>query len=135
MTRRPPRSTRTDTLFPYTTLFRAPKHRDGRNHARQNALADGVSAQVRSYGALLHYRQGDGQLARAERDGELIGAGNGETDGNLRRTAQTWFIEVGRRKDNAVKDDSKRSSDIFSGQPRELGSARPGNPEATTRKL
>src|SRR3546814_1630124 len=27
MTRRPPRSTRTDTLFPYTTLFRSP-HRE-----------------------------------------------------------------------------------------------------------
>src|SRR3546814_10859526 len=27
MIRRPPRSTRTDTLFPYTTLFRAPHHR------------------------------------------------------------------------------------------------------------
>src|SRR3546814_5432078 len=30
MTRRPPRSTRTDTLFPYTTLFRSehdPRHR------------------------------------------------------------------------------------------------------------
>src|SRR3546814_8667538 len=26
MTRRPPRSTRTDTLFPYTTLFRSPVH-------------------------------------------------------------------------------------------------------------
>src|SRR3546814_15765464 len=26
MIRRPPRSTRTDTLFPYTTLFRSPKH-------------------------------------------------------------------------------------------------------------
>src|SRR3546814_14288812 len=25
MTRRPPRSTRTDTLFPYTTLFRSPQ--------------------------------------------------------------------------------------------------------------
>src|SRR3546814_14686855 len=25
MTRQPPRSTRTDTLFPYTTLFRSPK--------------------------------------------------------------------------------------------------------------
>src|SRR3546814_3860744 len=25
MIRRPPRSTRTDTLFPYTTLFRAPR--------------------------------------------------------------------------------------------------------------
>src|SRR3546814_6498339 len=35
MIRRPPRSTRTDTLFPYTTLFRSPlpitklKNRDG----------------------------------------------------------------------------------------------------------
>src|SRR3546814_17393964 len=26
MIRRPPRSTRTDTLFPYTTLFRSPHH-------------------------------------------------------------------------------------------------------------
>src|SRR3546814_1707817 len=26
---RPPRSTRTDTLFPYTTLFRSPAHRIG----------------------------------------------------------------------------------------------------------
>src|SRR3546814_10506114 len=28
MIRRPPRSTRTDTLFPYTTLFRSGKRRD-----------------------------------------------------------------------------------------------------------
>src|SRR3546814_5835323 len=34
MIRRPPRSTRTDTLFPYTTLFRAP---------RVQALSDGAS--------------------------------------------------------------------------------------------
>src|SRR3546814_2943243 len=27
MIRRPPRSTRTDTLFPYTTLFRSPRER------------------------------------------------------------------------------------------------------------
>src|SRR3546814_4933364 len=27
MKRRPPRSTRTDTLFPYTTLFRSPRDR------------------------------------------------------------------------------------------------------------
>src|SRR3546814_2360183 len=31
MIRRPPRSTRTDTLFPYTTLFRSS---DGQRHAR-----------------------------------------------------------------------------------------------------
>src|SRR3546814_12254136 len=30
MIRRPPRSTRTDTLFPYTTLFRSPGRRRGR---------------------------------------------------------------------------------------------------------
>src|SRR3546814_6884492 len=30
MIRRPPRSTRTDTLFPYTTLFRSPGGRAGR---------------------------------------------------------------------------------------------------------
>src|SRR3546814_1227379 len=29
MIRRPPRSTRTDTLFPYTTLFRSPRRRAG----------------------------------------------------------------------------------------------------------
>src|SRR3546814_8144888 len=33
MIRRPPRSTRTDTLFPYTTLFRStPLRRHGRQH-------------------------------------------------------------------------------------------------------
>src|SRR3546814_21168944 len=30
MRRRPPRSTRTDTLFPYTTLFRSPRPRNSR---------------------------------------------------------------------------------------------------------
>src|SRR3546814_6305470 len=34
MIRRPPRSTRTDTLFPYTTLFRSPV--DGRRAVGQN---------------------------------------------------------------------------------------------------
>src|SRR3546814_1347042 len=35
MIRRPPRSTRTDTLFPYTTLFRS--HRTDRNRSRLHA--------------------------------------------------------------------------------------------------
>src|SRR3546814_1344922 len=38
MIRRPPRSTRTDTLFPYTTLFRSQPGRPGRNsHCRRAA--------------------------------------------------------------------------------------------------
>src|SRR3546814_8091762 len=43
MIRRPPRSTRTDTLFPYTTLFRSVvglDHRDRRGH-RMQACDDG----------------------------------------------------------------------------------------------
>src|SRR3546814_14194936 len=33
MIRRPPRSTRTDTLFPYTTLFRSPRKAAALGHA------------------------------------------------------------------------------------------------------
>src|SRR3546814_3316417 len=40
MIRRPPRSTRTDTLFPYTTLFRS-GHRHG-SPARRPACGDGL---------------------------------------------------------------------------------------------
>src|SRR3546814_2343098 len=48
MTRRPPRSTRTDTLFPYTTLFRS---RGLRLHAPgERQVADRAEAD----GALLH---------------------------------------------------------------------------------
>src|SRR3546814_9627776 len=35
MIRRPPRSTRTDTLFPYTTLFRSAEHRRPPRRPRQ----------------------------------------------------------------------------------------------------
>src|SRR3546814_6071960 len=45
MIRRPPRSTRTDTLFPYTTLFRSysigHQSRRGRCHLRQRGRASG----------------------------------------------------------------------------------------------
>src|SRR3546814_6653910 len=41
MIRRPPRSTRTDTLFPYTTLFRSPAC------ARQKRRKDGARARPR----------------------------------------------------------------------------------------
>src|SRR3546814_3099641 len=50
MIRRPPRSTRTDTLFPYTTLFRSPeaarRHRWALCRALQNVrrTADGAEA-------------------------------------------------------------------------------------------
>src|SRR3546814_19015483 len=40
MIRRPPRSTRTDTLFPYTTLFRSGRHDEGRGRGEGKPDAD-----------------------------------------------------------------------------------------------
>src|SRR3546814_17716919 len=47
MIRRPPRSTRTDTLFPYTTLFRSHDRQFRADHERE--CAD------RRFGAAHHY--------------------------------------------------------------------------------
>src|SRR3546814_5187057 len=44
MIRRPPRSTRTDTLFPYTTLFRSPA-----------GIADGATALLWSLGDQINH--------------------------------------------------------------------------------
>src|SRR3546814_2015353 len=47
MIRRPPISTRTDTLFPYTTLFRARHRRVGRVDSRARLLPGGLALSVR----------------------------------------------------------------------------------------
>src|SRR3546814_5099530 len=46
MIRRPPRSTRTDTLFPYTTLFRSPDHRRGAGRCAVRARAGDVRVEL-----------------------------------------------------------------------------------------
>src|SRR3546814_6776260 len=42
MKRRPPRSTRTDTLFPYTTLFRSSAAPRGREHLHPAGSSGGI---------------------------------------------------------------------------------------------
>src|SRR3546814_18031926 len=66
MIRRPPRSTRTDTLFPYTTLFRS-----------QRRGNDGIDQRIGLY-RLARHRRATLQLAR---DGRL------RPDGGLLRLA------------------------------------------------
>src|SRR3546814_20635332 len=51
MIRRPPRSTRTDTLFPYTTLFRSRLAHQGETGA--GGFAEGVAAQQEADGAFF----------------------------------------------------------------------------------
>src|SRR3546814_8008094 len=55
MIRRPPRSTRTDTLFPYTTLFRSNAHRHSRRAAapdRRASRMKGAPSRAPSSGCL-----------------------------------------------------------------------------------
>src|SRR3546814_3706362 len=52
MIRRPPRSTRTDTLFPYTTLFRSNYHRLKGEGQRTKVIAREIAYHGTSLGAL-----------------------------------------------------------------------------------
>src|SRR3546814_17041815 len=86
MIRRPPRSTRTDTLFPYTTLFRSPAIRrlDGERADDEPARCrhrGGAPASDRSRGwdpgmanrpALAGAGRFDGRAARTDRRGVLV---------------------------------------------------------------
>src|SRR3546814_18607440 len=63
MVRRPPRSTRTDTLFPYTTLFRSQGNRralvGGLGYNRDLAQFDGVDGADRRIDGLVPFVMGD----------------------------------------------------------------------------
>src|SRR3546814_6482368 len=75
MTRPPPRSTRTDTLFPYTTLFRSPggavrgqpdaaRHAAGRRRGdrpRPGGDADAADGDLRTVPAAEHLEAGAGR--------------------------------------------------------------------------
>src|SRR3546814_16837011 len=61
MIRRPPRSTRTDTLFPYTTLFRSARRRISDVHQRQVETKAGGGIIGRIGGAGAGGRRGEGR--------------------------------------------------------------------------
>src|SRR3546814_13325266 len=72
MTRRPPRSTRTDTLFPYTTRFRSRddgfgKHRADREFHRHHRAGDSVAPFGFGLGALGVDLAGERQRVRLQR--------------------------------------------------------------------
>src|SRR3546814_7608893 len=82
MKRRPPRATRTDALFPYTTLFRSNDGRPSLDARLQPAIADGEqaprTAQVRTvaYASVAKPAASPGQPVvtfTAEREGESGG--------------------------------------------------------------
>src|SRR3546814_19110774 len=75
MIRRPPRSTRTDTLFPYTTLFRSPHPRGNEPAPQRSRLPAHRRAPARGAagpGAVLrlHRRLSGRERRRLRRDAE-----------------------------------------------------------------
>src|SRR3546814_19041994 len=55
MIRRPPRSTRTDTLFPYTTLFRSGRGLADTDHVEPRESAAGIEARLAGQAAVDHH--------------------------------------------------------------------------------
>src|SRR3546814_14773457 len=65
MIRRPPRSTRTDTLFPYTTLFRSPA--GSRRRVGGSVLAESSTIAAVSVGAMLYEGAGRSSASTSTR--------------------------------------------------------------------
>src|SRR3546814_19007032 len=75
MNRRPPRSTRTDTLLPYTTLFRSVPRLDRRRRDPSRLLPRPARGQARGGGgAREDERQGGGQ-GQEQKGRREVGAG------------------------------------------------------------
>src|SRR3546814_4214224 len=64
MIRRPPRSTRTDTLFPYTTLFRSRREDTRPRAGKEYGFGHGTAGLQGRMGAVAPGRGGD-QIGRA----------------------------------------------------------------------
>src|SRR3546814_6665553 len=74
MIRRPPRSTRTDTLFPYTTLFRSPA---GRRVLRRPHGLDGAHPALHGGRGPMGGGPVPGGAGSLDRPGAATGAGDG----------------------------------------------------------
>src|SRR3546814_11988904 len=77
MIRRPPRATRTDTLFPYTTLFRS-RDQCGRWWHRKPGLGRDVAAHVHPLGGTARLQGGTDRLSRGRAGGHQIRDAAGE---------------------------------------------------------
>src|SRR3546814_14269598 len=75
MIRRPPRSTRTDTLFPYTTLFRSIDEAALPDAQARHAQAEAIAERLVEAGyeriGLDHFALPQDELSIAQREGRL----------------------------------------------------------------
>src|SRR3546814_12206661 len=99
--RRPPKSTRTDTLFPYTTLFRSERAHaaDGAVEPTENGLADQEMADIQLGNGRDDGHRADGiereAVAGVTFEAEVAGEGRSLAD-TLQAGADPFAVEIGR---------------------------------------
>src|SRR3546814_9221107 len=111
MIRRPPRSTRTDTLFPYTTLFRSPRRLVGQeigdqaDNRGQRAEVDEMAQRQEDWRTghiAVEFQEGDDAARkgdRADRDAQPhLDAADRENLPRLIGDAEGAGVEIGRRR-------------------------------------
>src|SRR3546814_11690463 len=99
MSRRPPISTRTDTLFPYTRLFRSARDRkrDCRARFRENIVAcvtqSGIATRVECAGVEVDVARECIDAVESQNTGKVLrqagGAGNSRIDKDRKSTRLT----------------------------------------------
>src|SRR3546814_2030108 len=100
MIRRPPRSTRTDTLFPYTTLFRSYYREQQQAVLREQEIADDHCALQGS-----RQRGRDRRFAPDNAD-QLLGH-HGEAEGNEQTEDRVRGVET--PEDEAIEEDADKT--------------------------
>src|SRR3546814_8216863 len=93
MIRRPPRSTRTDTLFPYTTLFRAQQGVDGAEAALRRDPALVAAGGVQAHRIALAQRQVRDDQRRVQRVVEVRQRARPLRRGGLRSEEHTSELQ------------------------------------------
>src|SRR3546814_5203203 len=100
MIRRPPRSTRTDTLFPYTTLFRSYYREQQQAVLREQEIAD-------DHCALQGSRQrGRDRRCAPDNADQLLGH-HGEAEGNEQTEDRVRGVET--PEDEAIEEDADKT--------------------------
>src|SRR3546814_2425504 len=89
MVRRPPRSTRTDTRFPYTTRFRSQRHNQRARYGAGRRRSAAPAYRVSPAGIPADQRLAQGQYpARVARSGGQGVARRGDNDGAVARSEE-----------------------------------------------
>src|SRR3546814_19738989 len=109
MIRRPPRSTRTDTLFPYPTLFRSIQAAEAADIKVEQSEIDQYFAQYaqnfgstpEAFAELLHSKGSSARVVKRQIHGEMAWT-------RLQRSRIEPFVNVGEEEVQSIRSEERR---------------------------